>query len=115
MLWRIAKYGVIAAAKRNVRNQQTPEGEPWQQRQGNWRKKMLRNMPKVLHIKELPETKRADLPQRGKYRNVKTDPVGVVGYSQQHGMNVTVNKSSFKSERDKTRPATKKQAKSYGR
>jgi hypothetical protein len=28
LLWRMAKYGVIAAAKRNVRNQETPDGEP---------------------------------------------------------------------------------------
>ncbi|MDL9983984.1 hypothetical protein [Providencia rettgeri] len=113
LLWRIAKYGVIAAAKRNVRNQQTPEGEPWPQRQGNWRKKMLRNMPKVLHIKELPETESVRIYLKGgKYRNGKKQiPAGVVGYSQQHGINVTVNKSSFKSGRDKTRPATKKQAK----
>jgi hypothetical protein len=30
LLWRMAKYGVIAAAKRNVRNQETPDGEPGQ-------------------------------------------------------------------------------------
>lgn len=30
LLWRMAKYGVIAAAKRNVRNQQQPDGTPWE-------------------------------------------------------------------------------------
>ncbi|HBU9965224.1 TPA: phage virion morphogenesis protein, partial [Citrobacter freundii] len=29
LLWRLAKYGLVAAAKRNVRNQQSPEGEAW--------------------------------------------------------------------------------------
>ena len=32
LLWRMAKYGVIAAAKRNVRNQETPDGEGWEGR-----------------------------------------------------------------------------------
>lgn len=36
LLWRMAKYGVIAAAKRHVRNQESPEGsayrELWQAR-----------------------------------------------------------------------------------
>lgn len=52
LLWRLAKYGLIAAAKRNVRNQQTPEGTPWPGRKTKRRGKMLRNMPKLLHIRE---------------------------------------------------------------
>lgn len=113
LLWRIAKYGVIAAAKRNVRNQQTPDGQQWEQRKGNWRKKMLRNMPKLLHIREMPETESVRIYLKGgKYRNGKKDiPAGVVGYSQQHGMSVSISKSSFKAQRDNSRKATKKQAK----
>ncbi|EBX6381552.1 hypothetical protein DST15_25895, partial [Salmonella enterica subsp. enterica serovar Newport] len=56
LLWRMAKYGVEAAAKRNVRNQQSPEGDKWQGRQTRRKGKMLRNMPKLIRIREMPET-----------------------------------------------------------
>ncbi len=29
LIWRLAKYGVIAAAKRHVRNQETSDGQKW--------------------------------------------------------------------------------------
>ncbi len=54
LLWRLAKYGLIAAAKRNVRNQADPDGKlagAQDEAQG----KMLRNMPKLLHIRDMPE------------------------------------------------------------
>ncbi|SPY97786.1 Uncharacterised protein [Proteus mirabilis] len=38
-----------------VKNQQTPDGEAWQGRHGNYKKKMLRKMPKLLKIREIPE------------------------------------------------------------
>lgn len=96
LLWRLAKYGVIVAAKRNVRNQQSPDGTPWQGRQTNQRGKMLRNMPKLLHIREMPEISAVRLYlQGGGYRNgEKPVPAGVVGYGQQNGMHVTINRSA---------------------
>lgn len=114
-LWRMAKYGVIAAAKRNVKNQQSPDGQNWQARKSPWRKKMLRNMPKLLHIKEMPQTESVRIYlQGGKYRNgAKNVPAGVVGYAQQHGMNVTISRKQVQSQQnsDPNRLATKKQAK----
>ncbi|MEX9891304.1 hypothetical protein AB7W78_12775 [Providencia rettgeri] len=114
-LWRMAKYGVIAAAKRNVKNQQSPDGQNWQARKSPWRKKMLRNMPKLLHIKEMPQTESVRIYlQGGKYRNgAKNVPAGVVGYAQQHGMNVTISRKQLQSQQnsDPNRLATKKQAK----
>lgn len=95
LLWRMAKYGLIAAAKRNVRNQQTPEGTPWPGRKTKRRGKMLRNMPKLLHIREMPEIDAVRVYlQGGGYRNGETPvPAGVVGYAQQHGMSVRVSRS----------------------
>ncbi len=59
--------------------------------------KMLRNMPKLLHIRDMPEISAVRvylgrwLPQR--HRDV---PAGVVAYSQQNGMSVRVNRSSVR-------------------
>ncbi|ENA3449141.1 TPA: phage virion morphogenesis protein [Yersinia enterocolitica] len=113
LLWRLAKYGVIVAAKRNVRNQQSPDGTPWQGRQTNQRGKMLRNMPKLLHIREMPEISAVRLYlQGGGYRNgEKPVPAGVVGYGQQNGMHVTINRSAVVKTVPPERPATIKQAK----
>lgn len=113
LLWRLAKYGVMTAAKRNVRNQQAPDGTPWQGRQANQRGKMLRNMPKLLHIREMPEISAVRLYlQGGGYRNgEKPVPAGVVGYGQQNGMHVTINRSAVAKTVPPERPATIKQAK----
>lgn len=95
LLWRLAKYGLIAAAKRNVRNQQSPDGQPWARRKTRRKGKMLRNMPKLLHIREMPEIAgvRVYL-QGGGYRNGETPvPAGVVGYAQQNGQTMRVNRS----------------------
>ncbi|EUD09673.1 hypothetical protein PO864_00560 [Providencia alcalifaciens] len=113
-LWRMAKYGVIAAAKRNVKNQQSPDGRAWKARQSHYKKKMLRNMPKLLHIREMPQIEAVRIYlQGGKYRNgAKNVPAGVVGYAQQHGMNATVSRKQVQSQqsRDPARLATRKQA-----
>ena len=95
LLWRLAKYGLIAAAKRNVRNQQSPDGNAWAGRKTKRRGKMLRNLPKLLHVREMPEIDAVRVYlQGGGYRNgVSPVPAGVVGYSQQYGMSVRVNRS----------------------
>lgn len=92
LIWRMAKYGVIPAAKRNVRNQQSPEGTPWEGRKTRRRGKMLRNLPGLLHIKEMPEIEAVRLYlQGGGYRNGENPvPAGVIGYAQQEGMKATV-------------------------
>lgn len=117
-LWRMAKYGVIAAAKRNVKNQQSPDGTSWKARQSKYKKKMLRNMPKLLHIKEMPEKEAIRIYlQGGHYRNGKKPvPAGIVGYAQQNGMTMDRRKRDSEKENkskptDKERKATIKQAK----
>lgn len=114
LLWRMAKYGVIAAAKRNVRNQQQPDGTPWEGRKTRRRGKMLRNMPNLLHIREMPEQEAVRLYlQGGGYRNGnKNVPAGVVGLAQSAGMNVSVKRAQVAGKKNTTeRQATLRQAK----
>ncbi|EJD6476452.1 hypothetical protein [Providencia rettgeri] len=112
-LWRMAKHGVIASAKRNVKNQQSPDGQAWKKRQSNYKKKMLRNMPKLLHIREMPETDSVRIYlQGGNYHSGgKKLSAGVVGFTQQHGMKATIRKRDVQSKKTTEREATKKQAK----
>ncbi|MFW6820519.1 hypothetical protein ACM7TO_19575, partial [Enterobacter hormaechei] len=113
LLWRMAKYGVIAAAKRNVRNQETPDGEGWEGRKTKRKGKMLRNMPKLLHIREMPEIQAVRIYlQGGGYRNGdKPVPAGTVGYSQQNGMRVRVNRANQPGKVQAGKMATAPQAK----
>lgn len=54
----------------------------------------MRNMPKLIRIREMPETDSVRLYLAGgHYRNAKGNlSAGVVGYVQQNGMSVTVNR-----------------------
>ncbi len=113
LLWRLAKYGLIAAAKRNVRNQQSPDGQAWPGRQTKRKGKMLRNMPKLLHIREMPEIDAVRVYLAGGgYRNGKT-PVsaGAVAWSQQNGMRMRINRSAQPREATAGKMATIAQAK----
>ncbi|POD93909.1 phage virion morphogenesis protein [Pectobacterium odoriferum] len=113
LLWRLAKYGVISAAARNVRQQQAPDGTAWEKRKTKRRGKMLRSMPKLLHIREMPEIEAVRLYlQGGGYRNGVTPvPAGVVGFSQQNGMSVSVKRSQVqRGKPDPERKATRRQA-----
>ncbi|EPM3661641.1 hypothetical protein ACTLKO_001134 [Enterobacter ludwigii] len=113
LLWRMAKYGVIAAARRNVRNQETPDGEGWAGRKTKRKGKMLRNMPKLLHIREMPEIQAVRIYlQGGGYRNGETPvPAGTVGYSQQNGMRVRVSRTSQPGKAQPGKMATAAQGK----
>lgn len=114
LLWRMAKYGLIAATKRHVRQQQQPDGTPWAPRQTHRRGKMLRNLPQLLHIREMPEIDAVRVYlQGGGYRNGhKAVPAGVVGYSQSAGMRVSITRDQVKSAPDQgDRRATLRQAK----
>lgn len=117
LLWRIAKYGVIVASKRNIRKQSNPDGEAWQGRHGNYRKKMLRNMPKMMHIREMPEKEMVRIYlSGGNYRNGnKQVDAGIVGYSQQNGMTAKISRKSAQdsniSQGAQDKKATPKQAK----
>lgn len=89
LIWRLAKYGVIAAAKRHVRNQESPDGQKWPGRKTKRKGKMLRNLPKLLHIREMPEIQAVRIYlQGGGYRNGEA-PVPLI-YWQSWRSNVRV-------------------------
>lgn len=113
LLWRMAKYGLIAAAKRHVRNQAAPDGTAWPGRKTKRRGKMLRNLPNLLHIREMPEIQAVRVYlQGGNYRNGETSvPAGTVGYSQQNGMRVRVSRNSQPRKTESGKMATPAQAK----
>lgn len=113
LLWRMAKYGLIAAAKRHVRNQAAPDGTAWPGRKTKRRGKMLRNLPNLLHIREMPEIQAVRVYlQGGNYRNGETPvPAGTVGYSQQNGMRVRVSRNSQPRKAESGKMATPAQAK----
>lgn len=94
-------------------NQQSPEGDKWQGRQTRRKGKMLRNMPKLIRIREMPETDSVRLYLAGgHYRNAKGNlPAGVVGYVQQNGMSVTVNRRQVEGREQGDKPASLRQAK----
>ncbi|MGQ6163729.1 hypothetical protein ACUNG5_11760 [Serratia sp. IR-2025] len=113
-LWRMAKYGVIQTAKQHVKKQQTPDGEAWAARKTRRRGKMLRNLPNLLHIRDLPdiEAVRVYL-QGGGYRNGENPvPAGLVGAAQQEGMRTQIRRQrTGKRHNEPNRKATLRQAK----
>lgn len=113
LIWRLAKYGVIAAAKRHVRNQEAPDGQKWPGRKTKRKGKMLRNLPKLLHIREMPEIQAVRIYlQGGGYRNGEAPvPAGTVGYAQQNGMHVSVSRRSQPRKVEAGKMATPAQAK----
>lgn len=113
LIWRLAKYGVIAAAKRHVRKQQSTDGQKWPGRKTKRKGKMLRNLPKLLHIREMPEIQAVRIYlQGGGYRNGETQvPAGTVGYAQQNGMRVNVSHSNQPRKAEAGKMATPAQVK----
>ncbi len=75
--------------------------------------KMLRNLPKLLHIREMPEIQAVRIYlQGGGYRNGETPvPAGTVGYAQQNGMRVKVSRSNQPRKAEAGKMATPAQAK----
>ncbi|WP_413740830.1 phage virion morphogenesis protein [Sodalis sp. RH18] len=112
LLWRIAKLGIIAASKRNARNQRTPDGSPWPARKRG-KRKMLRQLPKLLHVRELPQIDAVRIYlQGGHYKNGNT-PVaaGLIGAVHQGGANITGRADSYKNQpKQEGKLATNRQA-----
>ncbi len=113
LLWRIAKYGIIQASKRNARNQQTPDGESWPKRKRG-KKKMLRKLPKLLKVKELPAIEAVRIYLfGGNYKNGdKNVPAGYVGAVHQGGATINMKASSYSGQPSQGgQMATRRQAK----
>lgn len=112
LLWRIAKLGIIVAAKRNQRNQTTPDGQPWAARKRG-KGKMLKQLPKLLHVREMPEREAVRIYlQGGKYHNA-SGPVsaGLIGAIHQRGASLTARAEQMPHPDQTGKPASIGQAK----
>lgn len=92
LLWRILKLGVMVAAKRHQRRQEDATGKKWPGRKDGRREKMMRLLPGMMAIRELPANESAKIYLRG---SKKVSP-GVVGQVQQTGMKTTVTADKAK-------------------
>ncbi|AIA71415.1 phage virion morphogenesis protein [Pectobacterium atrosepticum] len=112
LLWRIAKLGVIVAAKRNQRNQTSPDGQPWAPRKRG-KGKMLRQLPKLLHVREMPQIDAVRIYlQGGQYKNGQV-PVsaGLIGAVHQGGASFSMSADRAPRPDQRNRPALPRQAK----
>jgi len=87
LLWRILKTGVMAAARRHQRRQESAEGIKWPGRSNGRRDKMMRELVKMMAIHELPARESARIYLKGK----KKVPPGVVGAQQTTGFTTQVS------------------------
>lgn len=112
LLWRIAKLGIIVAAKRNQRNQTAPDGTPWSPRKRG-KGKMLRGLPKLLAVREMPEIQGVRIYLKGgNYRNgTKPIAAGLIGAVQQDGAHIQMNADNAPRKPQANRPALPRQAK----
>ncbi len=112
LLWRVAKNGIIAAAKRHQRNQTAPDGTPWTPRKRG-KGKMLKGLPKLLAVRDMPEIQGVRIYLRGgNYRNGnKPIAAGLVGAVQQDGAHIQMKASSAPRKPQANKPALPRQAK----
>lgn len=112
LLWRIAKLGIIVAAKRNQRQQAAPDGTPWSPRKRG-KGKMLRGLPKLLAVREMPEIQGVRIYLKGGNYSNGTKPIaaGVVGAAQQNGTRTTMSADKARRKPQANRPALPRQAK----
>ncbi|HHR3256079.1 TPA: phage virion morphogenesis protein [Klebsiella pneumoniae] len=112
LLWRIAKLGIINAARRHQRNQVTPDGQPWPKRKRG-KGKMLRQLPRLLHVREMPEREAVRIYLKGgNYRN-NSGPVsaGLIGAVHQEGGAIPMSAEKMPRPDQRGKPALMSQAK----
>ncbi|EPN2803319.1 phage virion morphogenesis protein [Serratia marcescens] len=112
LLWRIAKYGLIVAAKRNQRKQATPDGQPWPKRKRG-KGKMLRQLPKLLHVRDMPERQAVRIYLKGGQYHNGSGPVsaGLIGAVHQGGASIPMNGDRLPRPNQAGKPALLRQAK----
>lgn len=108
LLWRMAKQGVIAAAKRHQRQQVSPDGQAWEPRKRG-KKKMLTGLPRLLAVREIPEQGAVMVYLRS--QGGKKLSAGALGYIHDTGANITVRADDIPSRRQGDELATRWQAK----
>ncbi|ENP2075030.1 hypothetical protein [Klebsiella michiganensis] len=86
LLYRMLKLGVMVAARRHQKKQQDADGAAWAPRADKRTDKMMRFLPGLMAIREMPATDAARIILQG----AKKVPPGVVALAQQEGMTATV-------------------------
>ncbi|MDQ7855517.1 hypothetical protein [Klebsiella michiganensis] len=86
LLYRMLKLGVMVAARRHQKKQQDADGAAWAPRADKRTGKMMRFLPGLMAIREMPATDAARIILQG----AKKVPPGVVARAQQEGMTATV-------------------------
>ncbi|EAP7000667.1 hypothetical protein EJU82_07535 [Salmonella enterica] len=114
LLWRIAKLGIVAAAKRHQRQQAAPDGTPWEPRKRG-KGKMLKGLPRLLAVREMPEIQGVRIYLKGgNYRNgTKPIAAGLVGAVQQDGARIQMKASNAPRKPQADKPALPRQAKRW--
>lgn len=104
LLRRMARNGIIAAAKRHQRQQTNPDGSAWPARKQG-KQKMLRKLPQLLAIKEIPERQAVKIYLKGgKVANA-------IGVRHDQGEKTTKKASDYtRSSGQRTEKMTDKQA-----
>lgn len=112
LLWRIAKLGIITAAKRHQRNQTDPDGNPWPARKRG-KGKMLRQLPKLLHVREMPEREAVRIYFKGGKYNNGNNPVsaGLIAGVHQDGASFSMSADRAPRPDQRNKPALPRQAK----
>ncbi|OAT26544.1 hypothetical protein M976_02705 [Buttiauxella ferragutiae ATCC 51602] len=112
LLWRVAKLGIIVAAKRHQRDQAAPDGTPWAPRKRG-KGKMLKGLPKLLAVRDMPSIQGVRIYLKGgNYRNgTKPIPAGLVGAVQQDGARIQMKASNAPRKPQVNQPALPRQAK----
>lgn len=102
LLYRIMKYGVLPATKRNIKRQKTPDGAKFDKRKSRRKAKLLNKITKNIVIKSSSNEGKAYF--RGVYKSsrTKTIPIGVVAKTQQDGLTVTQNQNQFENQTHNT-------------
>ncbi|MEX5732992.1 phage virion morphogenesis protein [Providencia hangzhouensis] len=104
LLKRMARNGVIAAAKRHQKKQENPDGTPWTPRKKG-KQKMLRKLPTLLAIKEIPERQAVKIYLRG------GRVANLIGLRHDQGETTTKKASDFRRDSNqRTKEVTAKQA-----
>ncbi len=112
LLWRIAKLGIINAARRHQRNQVTPDGQPWPKRKRG-KGKMLRQLPRLLHVREMPEREAVRIYLKGGNYRKNSGPVsaGLIGAVHQEGAAIPMSAEKMPRPDQRGKPALMSQAK----
>ncbi|WP_145507692.1 hypothetical protein [Yersinia hibernica] len=107
LLWRLLKNGVMVVARQHVRKQENADGVKWPARWNGRKDKMMRKLPGMMVIREMPATESAKIYLRGS----KPIPAGVIGAIQQSGAKTTVTAAAVKRNQSGKRMASLRQAK----